>query len=238
MNSTLEALKDQQEKLEELLGDANQLLKLRRDSLHDADRVNYTFVGDAIFAQGDSNARDVVFTVPDSSDFVVERIGLYPSFRFVTTDEAANGPPEESFRPCIFAFYEGSYNEDLSVDAASMDCYVSLSETFERNGQPVNRAYQNIPTPIQLLFCGAVNYRRGGDASAGQFDPYYSSFQFPGGYVFPCTYLLPAGGSLTIKIAPLFAGLRSDPAEPGFDPTLQNEYKVIAVLEGYKKVRR
>jgi len=239
MKDVLEAIHEQQETIEALLGDVNSMLKLRREALHDADRVNYTFVGEQRFAQGDSNARDIVFTIPDSGGFVAERIALYPSFRFVTTDEVANGPPEQSFRPCVFVSYEGAFSPDLPADAASMDCYVTLTETFTQGGAPVNRAYQNIPIPVQLLFCGAVNYRRGGNTqTGGSGDPYYSTFQFPGGFVFPKEYLLPAGSSLTIKVAPLFAGLRVDPATPGADETLQNEYKVTAVLEGYKKVRR
>lgn len=225
----------QQEQLETLLTDVSELLQLRRAANFDADRVNYTFVAEAVFAQGDSNARDLVFVVPDSNDFVVERLGLYPFFRFVTTDEGANGPPEQSFRPCVFTSYEGTFNPNIEVDAAAMDCYVSISETLVRAGTSLNRSYQNIPTPVQLLFSGAINYRRGGNPVV---DPYYSSFQFPGGLVFPCPYLLPAGSSMTVKVAPLFAGLRVDPAAPAANETLQNEYRVTAVLEGYKKVRR
>lgn len=237
---SLQALIEQQKAIDELLQEASDLLKLRRDSLYDSDRVDYSFVGEAFFVQGDSNARDVVFTVPDSSDFVAERFAIYPFYRVVNQDEATFGPDEESYRPCVLASFESAYAFGLESDASSMDLYVSLAETFTAGTQPVNRSYQNIPTPAQLLFSGAVNYRPGYNDGvvSSQERTYYDGFQFPTSLLFACPYLLPRGSSVTVKLAPLFAGLRYDPAAPDAVPEVQNQYKVAVVLEGYKKVRR
>jgi hypothetical protein len=232
-----DTIREQQEKLDALLQDVNELLKLRRDALYDSDRVEYSFVGETVFVQGDSNARDVVFTVPDSSDFVAERLALYPFYRVVSEDESTYGPNEESFRPCVLSSYEQAYAFGLSSDASSLDLYVNISETFMRAGQPVSRSYQNIPTPSQLIFSGAINYRPGYTDTRAK-ETYYDGFSFPTAMVFPHAYMIPAGGSLTVKVAPLFAGLRYDPASPSAQPAIQNEYKIAVVLEGYKRVQR
>ena len=122
--------------------------------------------------------------------------------------------------------------------AAEGDTVTHVGTGERLDGKLVSRQLQNIPTPSQLFYSSPVNYRGGqlnGLAISATPD-HYPSFQFPSAGVFPKDYLIPAGGALTCRVAPTFAGVRSDPAEPSGDGTLQNEYKVTVTLEGQKRV--
>jgi hypothetical protein len=206
-------------------------MEVRRPTADDGDRIDYRYVGSIRFLQQDNNAHDIVFSISDDADFVAERLSLYPSVRFNTSDVTANGPPEIVSRPCIFSFYEGAFmgaeQTRINYDAAC-----------------VNRAYQNTPFPAQVMFSGAVNYKSTGYRIAAfgavdvTFDRYYADFEFPSAMLFPTDWYLPAGSDFQIKISPNFSSIRSDPAGAAGDATLQNEYEITAVLEGYKKVRR
>ena len=232
-------LVQQQKKLDDLLQKIASLRVRRRSNPMDGDRIDYSFVRSIQFRQQDNSAQNILFSIPQETDFVAERLSFYPSYRFITTDEATNGPPEISFRPCLFTFYEGAMNPFIGTDAVDglVDCFVDISESYVENGKTLSRRYQNMPTPMSMFYSGVINYRSGGEqflAAIG--DSKYDGFEFPSGMVFPCPYLLTAGSALTIRIAPSFAGARVDPALPGGDPTQQNEYQVTAVLEGFKKV--
>jgi hypothetical protein len=238
MMSFLQELQKQQQEIDGLLSRVERLIKMRRVSAYDADRVDYKFVDAVRFPENDNTARDVVFTIPEATDFVAERFSLYPAARFVTTDEAAEGPNEVVFRPCSFSHYEGLTSE-FFADAMLVDCFLQFTETYkDENGKPVNRSYQNMPFPVELLFGGAVNKQTAsgsdfGILSTGNQDPYYNNTQFPSAMLFDVEWYLPAGATVQCKIAPNFSNLRAPSGR-----TKQNEYELVAVLEGYKKVKR
>lgn len=224
------ALLRQQKTIDDLLTEVEDLRILRRGGDDAGDRIDYKFVDSIVFLQQENTAQNIVFTIPEETTvFYVERLSLYGEYRFVTTDPATDGPNEISYRPCIFSWYEGAFNPDIDTDSAlgAIDAFLEIAETYYKNGVAINRSYQNMPMPTELLFSGAINFRQQGQFS-GQFD----SFEFPASFIFPCPYLLTGGSSITLKIAPNFAGVRADPVT-----SEQNEYRIKAVLEGKKVVR-
>jgi hypothetical protein len=253
MQTFMQELQKQHKKLDGLLTKAEKLIKDRRVTARDGDRVEYRFIESAVFAQQDNTARDIVFAIPEGQDFVAERFSLYVAQRFVTPDPANYGPDEVVHRPCIFSFFEGAYNQAgytrFEYDAASIDCFLQFSENYQVGGKTFSRSYQNMPFPAQLCFSGGINYKPtlfsqiNTNAGYFGFDMYYATFQHPSGLLFPVQWYLPGGSDFQIKIAPNFASLRSDPNDvdifdnPIGDPNIQNEYKLTAVLEGYKVVR-
>lgn len=243
----------QQSALDSMLKRVQALLRHRRDDPFVYDRWDYSYVGDVVFPQNDATARDIVFTVPENQEFVGKRLSFYPWWRQVTIDKAANGANQVPFRPCIFTGSENAYlagglaevNSDVSADLAAVDAFVTLSETFRDRGAPRQRFMQNMPTPISLFYSGQVNYRpRPADANTIIFplgpvsltiESYYNSFEFPSGLLFDHDYVLPGGSSFRINVAPSFASSASA-SEASGDP--QHEYKLVAVLEGYKRRAR
>jgi hypothetical protein len=228
-------LKKQQDDIDAALQKVRALRKQRTRTY--GDRVYYPFVGEVFFAQTDNVAQDIIFQIPAGSDYVAERLAIYPAFKFTTPDEAANGPPEVSYRPCILSSTMYAFVPNFQGDRAAVDCAVSITETFPNSkGEPVTRQLQNLPTPSGLFYSSPINYRSADFVGTGAQARYNASFEFPSAMVFPKDYLLPAASSLTCKVAPLFASVRSEPNEVGGDPTLQNEYRLTLVLEGYKVV--
>jgi len=228
MKSAPAPIADQLAKIDALHQRVERALRAREAAR--GDRVYYPFIGEIFFPQQATNAQDIVFQVPSNDGFVAERLSIYPAFRFVTPDPVTNGPDEISYRPCILSNTQYAFGEDLRNEKAVVDCLISLVETYQGvKGAPITRALQNIPTPAAHLFSSPTNFKPAIDGG------YFASFEFPSAMVFPDEYYLPPGSSITCKIAPVFAALRSDP-EGGGDPTLQNEYRLTVVLEGYKVV--
>jgi hypothetical protein len=223
----------QQKRLDELIGGAD---KLYGERFSAGDKEYYAHQQEITFLQGDNAAQNVVFTIPEGTDFYAERLSAFPSYRFVTTDEATNGPPERTYRPCVMAFYEQAFFPLVENDAewGAVDFRFELQETFYRGGQAVSRSLQNEPIPAQLLFSGPCDYRPGYTIStitAGRFN----SFSFPTAMEFPIPLLLNGGSALRMAVNPTFAGLREDPANPANSLARQNEYKLTVILEGQRR---
>lgn len=231
MSAVPSALREQQARIEKLHDRLERVLR-NRDRIY-GERVDYPFIGEVIFPQGDNTAQDILFQVPESCDFVGQRLAAYASFRNVSTDTSANGPNDIAFRPCLWSSAMYTMNTNLQDIRALVDCFISMSETYRNaQGAQITRALQNLPTPVQALYSSPVNYRAARDVGGNLY--YNASFEFPSAFVFPHDYILKAGSALTVKVAPSFACLRVDPVEPEADTTLQNEYKITVVLEGYK----
>lgn len=245
MHDILSRIDAQGRQLDSLTAKVEKLLSLRRTTAEDGDRVDYQYIDSVQFFQQDLQARDIVFPIPEGTTFVGRRLSIYPFFRFVTTDPANNGPNEETFRPCIFSSNEAAYNPVFQSDAASVDLFVALSETYkDERGVTNNRAYQNMPFPVEFLRSSSVNYKRNAlrlssaiPPGEQDFDKYYAGFEFPSTFLFDSDYVLHGGSNLRVTIAPGFAGVRVDPAAPGADQSLQNEYKIVVVFGGKKVIR-
>lgn len=228
----------QSKELDALAEQVANAVSARRSSLHDADRVYAPLIGHVYFDQGSAAAQDIIFQVPENVRFYVERITFYPAFRLKTTDAVVDGPSEVSFRPCVFTSYEQANYPRIQTDAASMDALVQISETYTVNGVPRSRTLQNMPTPVSHFYSGAASMRQTCRNNATAVDLYYANFAFPSGFMFSKPWFLPGGTSVTVKVSPIFAGVRIDPAfntqEPNFSAL--NEYRFTAVFDGFKRV--
>ena len=118
---------------------------------------------------------------------------------------------------------------------------VSITENMKTEDGQITRNYQNIPTPVQMLYCSGVNYGSSYSYWANTNLTYFPDFQIPIGSIFPVDYYLPKGSSVTLKIAPIFAQNRVQDGvlalNGGGAPVLfnrQTEYQIRAYLQGYK----
>lgn len=216
MNFGAELLKQQRE-IDDLIEQVERL-RIERSNNYDAgDWIDYAFNDRIVFSEGENTAQNIVFTVPERETmFVADRLSFFVGRRFVSTDPATDGPDELRFQPSAFTWSPRAGGA-ASPLANSVDAFVEISETYYKNGSPINRSYQNMPMPTETFFCGGVNV---------------GGFQYPTGLIFPCPFLLTGGSSMTLRIAPSFAANRNDP------PTSeQNEYEIRAILEGRKVVR-
>jgi hypothetical protein len=228
-------LQMQQKKIDDLLAQVEDL-RLKKASSYDAgDRIDYAFNDAVTFAQGSNPAQNIVFTIPEQTTvFEAERLSLYAGYRLVSTDPATDGVDEAAFRPCAFTWYSEALNRGIDTASAVglVDMFVEISETYYLDGRAITRSYQNLPIPSELFFSGAVNYQQMTLAGGAAANAFFNCFEFPSALIFPCPYLLTGGSSVTIRLAPTFAGLRTDP-----QTSTQNEYQVRALLEGKKVVR-
>jgi len=233
-------LLEQSAHLDNLIGKVHSATSARRASAHDGDRVYAPLIQHITFDQGAQGAQDIVFQIPENLKFYVERVNFYVGFRMVTIDETVDGPSENVFRPCVFTHYEEANNPLVQFDAASVDALVAFSETYFNGQQVVSRVLQNTPTPVSHFYSGALSMRQtssNGTFATSAFDLYYANSSFPSGLLFAKPWYLPGGASVTLKVSPVFAGLRVDPASSEeANVTARNEYRFTAVLDGYKKV--
>jgi len=231
----------QSNKLDELCAQASAQVSARSFSMHDGDRVYAPLVGHAIFEQGSVAAQDLIFQIPENLKFEVERVQFFVGFRLKTTNADVDGPSERTFRPCVFTHYEQANYPRVQYDPASMDVLIQISETYiDAKGQSRSRVLQNMPTPVAHFYSGAISMRQTSSnfAAPNNADLYYANFSFPSGFLFAKPWELPGGSSVTIKVSPIFAGVRFDPAYNTSAPnvTALNEYRFTAVLDGFKRV--
>jgi hypothetical protein len=217
-------IKAQEKKIHELLARADRIARTRDYFI--GLQQDYVFIGEVFFGQGDTTAQDVVFQIPEDAAFVAKRMNVYPAFKFTTTDEATFGPPEISYRPCVFTSQQQALTPEVQSDNAAIDCFLSLSETYASKGKSHTRNLQNMPVPVQLFYSDALNWKPVQGAASVNLK--YESFEFPAAMVFDEDYLLPPGSSVTVKVNPSFSQLR----DPGSER--QNEYRLTVVLEGFK----
>ncbi len=205
------------------------IAKLNTSPVLGGSKYPYTQEANLIFNEGDQGAQQLSLTTPGAHAVYATRIAIYPEFRFVTTDQAANGPDEVTFRPCLFSTGENVFNPRVETDSAAMDLRITLSEVYkDSSGRQVSRDLQNGPIPSQLLYSDSKNYRPNGTGSP------FCSFDHGKGLFFINPWYLPPNSSVSVQVAPAFAGIRQDPAAFNADTTLKNQYRVRIVLDGFK----
>ena len=241
----------QSSQIESLLADADAIRQKWRGVDMAGDRVDYIFTGDIIFLEKVNTSQNIIFQIPEATDFYGTRLMLQPFARFVTQDQPNQGPNEIPFRPVVWSTTEGVYNNNsnspadlyggVQNDVASLDCSVTMTENIKTPEGQITRDYQNMPSPVQLFYSGGVNYGSGISAWQHTNVTYFPDFQIPIGMLFPIDYYLPKGSSVTLKITPTFSeervapGLVDDGGAP-FTGNRQTEYQIRAFLQGYKIV--
>ncbi len=113
----------------------------------------------------------------------------------------------------FFHSLEFPYN-NAGGSGTIVDFQVELTESFEKDGKMIQRPYQDIPIPAQLTYSNN--------------DPTFGS---PSALCFDIDWELIRGSNMQCKITVLSA-------VNGIDPTINTDtYKIIGMLEGYKKIR-
>jgi len=196
--------------------------------LRSGDRVFTPLVAFADFQQGVAPSANLVFNVPADADFWAYRLLLYPLCRVV---DPVNGIPAETvFRSTSFtgeSFSSGFTTPSLEYSDFNTLVDGNFALIYE------GKELQNIDTPMSAAYCTNVGkWLRNAWAAASQ---------TASGLVFDVPLFLARSKSLVCRITPTYLGIRTivEAAvieEIPVNIVRQHEYRIVAVLEGEKKV--
>lgn len=223
----------QTDRTERLLSKASAAVSSVR-GLRSGDRVYTPLVVSAEFAQGASPSQNVVFNVPADADFWAYRLLIYPYCKVV--DPINRTPDELVYRSTSFAGQAGSPGVKSSLRYSDFDNVVDMTFALIRDGKEM----QNIDTPVSAVYC----------ANMGKFNTTFTlststlwagASQTPAGMVFDVPLFLPRSKTLTLRLTPTYLGVRTieetiTVAAVQTTIVRQHQYKIVAVLEGEKKV--
>ncbi len=204
--------------------------------LRSGDRVYTPLIASAEFAQGNAPSANLVFNVPADADFWAYRLLFYPYCKVI---DPVNGSPDELvFRPASFTGEAGAPGLD-NVSSVYTDYSTSVDGTFGLifDGQEM----QNIDTPLSAAYCANMGKWLSGFPSGSSPGLWAGSSDTPGGYVFPIPHFMPRAKSLVCRVTPTYLGVRTITEQMAGEVapttiTRQHRYKIVAVLEGEKKV--
>jgi hypothetical protein len=204
-------------------GDKLQKLCQRGDSLRErereaSDRILHFLTGNIVFQQKQNTVQNIVFNVPRTDDVEATRFALYPYVRRVSLspDAPGIGPSDRTFRPTIW-----TKQNFTALNRSGVDALVELTVSFP-NGK--TRSYQNAAWPASQAFS---LFTSGASLSGSPFN----RTEATGGLVFDAPLYLERGSTVTARITPLYSAV-----SPG-EQALPLEYKIVGVLEGYKRKR-
>ena len=229
----LSEILQQVEKSERLLAQAMRAAETVR-GLRSGDRVYTPLIESAVFNQGGAPSANVVFNVPADADFWAYRLLLYPQCRVI--DPVYGTPDETVFRSTSFVgepFSSGVVDPDSFY--TDFTCAVDGVFGFLYQGKEL----QNVDTPWSAAYCanlGKWQQHAVFESTIGT--TWAAASQTPGGFAFDIPMFIPRSKSITLRLTPTYLGVRTiEETIPG--PTTivrQHEYKIIAVLEGEKRV--
>lgn len=235
MGVSLQDIISQGEKIDALLVGVERMLLERREAF---DRIAHTLQASYTFFENQNTVQELVLNVPDGNDFEGTRFMLYPEVRAFSTDDATQGVSDKVFRPT--GWFQDFYNivHGNGLFSAMVDAMVELAYV-DKNGK--SHPYQNAPWYAAQTFSGAANEMPRSSAASSQavLGGAYNRTETPGGLTFNPFFLLEAGTTMSVKLTPIYSGQRppSSSSVPGADDRIY-EYRLRAVLEGYKRVRR
>lgn len=129
-------------------------------------------------------------------------------FLLAKNNDLANALEDNVF---VYQFYPFSIEDNIS----SFDGNFRISESVDiGGGQKVNREYQNTPIPIYSTYSAGMQQQTGSNTRS-----------HISGMVFDEGWYLPAGSTLQLNITPILSSNET------------REYRVVVVLQGFKKVR-
>lgn len=210
------------DRLAEMLDAARQMRARRR--VNEADRVVHFLQASFTFKQSENVSSPLVFTVPAGHSFEARRLALYPEVRLVSAQSSDNSS-DATFRPTAWTCAVNNIltgtpfsqwfatNTDRLVDAQ-----VALSLLPAGSKEP--RPLQNAAFSIAHLFCSALNSDLVG-TSAISARPSAKQFCVP--------LRMGPGAALQVQVTPTFSGVRTT-------DTRLNEYRIVGVLEGFKRL--
>ncbi len=203
--------------------------------LRSGDRVYTPLVTAAEFQQGTAPSQNLVFNVPADADFWAYRLLLYPYCKVV---DPVNGTPDEIvYRSSSFTGSPGSPGAQNPEDTYSdFDSVVDGMFALIYDGKEL----QNTDVPMSAAYCtnmGKWIPRNG----YSRYTQWGAALQSPAGFEFDVPFFVPRGKAVTLRVTPTYLGVRSITetitveAAP-VEITRQHKYKIVAVLEGEKKV--
>ncbi len=177
--------------------------------IDDGDRAPIFLRGQMTFVTGETPSTDMIFNIPKDADFFGERLNLYLQRR-VTSLTAPATATEKTFRPVCWT----TVCDITSLNGAIKDATATFEITDSMNGP-----YASAPMSIKSAWSQRVGVPQAG--------PSISSYI--GGLDFVVPYHIKRGHTLTVKVSPIFSRFNNE--------TTKNEYRVVGVLTGYKKVK-
>lgn len=206
--------------------------------LRSGDRVYAPLVQEAEFGQGSAPSQNLVFTTPADSDFWAYSLALYPFCKVV--DPVNLTPDEIVYRPTSFAGQSDEPGADGSPAIGYTDFNTLVDGTFALISE--GEELQNVEVPMSAAYCNEIGKWVPDDTARFSNKTWGGASQTPGGLVFDIPLFIPRSKSLTLRITPTYLGIRTITETvtlngvPGTTITRQHKYKIVAVLEGEKKV--
>ncbi len=204
--------------------------------LRSGDRVFTPLVVSAEFNQGAAPSANLIFNAPSDADFWAYRLLLYPYCKVV--DPVNLTPDEVVFRSASFCGQASSPGA-ASASARYTDFNCSMDVMFALIFQ--GKELQNIDTPVSAAYCANLGKFVAKKSSAAAPGVWGAASQTPAGLVFDIPFFIPRGKTLTLRVTPTYLGARSvvetiSVEDVPTEITRQHRYKIVAVLEGEKKV--
>lgn len=226
----------QTDRAERLLERCQQAVARTR-GLRSGDPVFTPLIAFAEFGQGAAPSVNLIFNVPADADFWAYRLLFYPYCKVV--DPVNLTPDEIVYRST--SFVGESFSTGVGTPATAWSDFNNLIDgTFAIMSE--GEELQNIDIPVAGAYCANIGKWM---PTAG--DPSFSTFfggqwgaasQTPGGYVFDIPQFIARGKALSVRFTPTYLGVRTitDTITGPTTITRQHKYKIVAVLEGEKKV--
>lgn len=231
--------------LSEIVGQADRAARLLERAakactnvrgLRSGDRVYTPLVASAEFSQGNAPSQNVVFNVPADADFWAYRLLLYPYCKVI---DPVNGTPDEIvFRPTSFTGQPGSPGvKNPNTRYSDFNNIVDGVFALIRDGKEL----QNVDTPMSAAYCATMGKWLAVNAAATNHAGWGGTTQTPAGMEFDIPFFIPRSKTLTLRLTPTYLGIRTIvetitvEAAP-VEIIRQHRYKIVAVLEGEKKV--
>ena len=206
-----------------LITDIDKQVQRAMGLLRDGDRSPYFLRGAGTFIGGQTGPVQIALSVPADGDFYGDAFSLYIEARTIVT---ATGVAEKAFRSV-----DWTSTNDVSdtADFITVDSLGRVSGTFDLK---LPESYANQATNSGALFSARHGYRSGFDASTAP-----RSFSvFPSKLEFFTPVFVPRGQTVVAVFTPGYARAPTPPNN-STPATTMTEYRVSAIMEGYKKVK-
>lgn len=204
--------------------------------LRSGDRVFTPLVVAAEFSQGAAPSANLVFNVPADADFWAYRLLLYPYCKVI---DPVNGTPDDVvFRSTSFTG-EPYATGAIDPDEHYTDFNASVDGVFALIYQ--GKELQNVDVPFSAAYTVNTGKWAASSPFGAQGSTWAAASQTPGGFVFDIPMFIPRAKNLTLRLTPTYLGIRTiEETIPDGEGTKtivrQHRYKLVAVLEGEKKV--
>jgi hypothetical protein len=199
-----------------LIKDIDEQVRRAEAMLRDGDRPPYFLHGSGIFVGGQLTPVEIALDVPADGDFYAKSLHLCLDGRVLDT----SAPSRVPYTPVDWTFAD-----DIGVPTGTFQPTLAdigqVSGLFELL---LPEQYSNSPVMGSACFAG----RHGYDISDGR-TPFSA---FAGALRFHTLEFIPRSSSVTVRFTPTYGF-----ANASDDPDLVNEYRITAVMPGYKKVK-